>query len=298
MPGIGLAEQKPSEIAKLNTLLEAHFNAKIPGVKIRFDEPDPANPPTNTTFHLFLYLIHEDLNIRHSSGRQYDADAKKYLPEDAYVRCLYLVTYWSSKNSTNYDSPAALADSEGVQNLNSMIRALLALRKEPAFRPYQLRVIEPEALNSLGNFWQALDNKPRTIINFAVTLPISLDYEPEQTPQVLSSEVLLEQLEGGWQLMLEQQLYAKLQQATNPGELARVTLRVELAPLKTKSAKVQQDEQSLRLTLSGMAFSDVVAILVREVEGWKTNGLPAEFASRWTVTEVDSEQLKSIARPA
>ena len=134
MPGPNTTYAPADEISSLNELLTTHFAEKIPNVKIRFDEPDPDSLPDTPTFHLFLYLIHEDLNIRHSSGRQYDAVKGAFLAEDAWIRCLYLVTYWGPKTSGGYDSPAALADSDAVININSMIRALLALRREKAFK--------------------------------------------------------------------------------------------------------------------------------------------------------------------
>ncbi|MEN4128715.1 Pvc16 family protein [Serratia marcescens] len=283
-----------SDIGKLNTLLQLHFAEKMPNVKIRFDEPDPESLPTEPTFHLFLYLIHEDLDIRHSSGRQYDATNGRFMPEMAYVRCLYLATYWGVKEKVSFDSPTAQPDSEAVKNISQMLHALFALRKTPAFRGYQLRVVEPEALNSLGNFWQALDNKPRTIINFAITLPLDLG-EGEKAPAVQEVALTLEQGSAGELLLVEQQLFARLQQVTKPGELARVTLKVS-AVSPEKGDKTSSDLHPLQVTLGGHAFSDVVDVLASTADGWLGQPLPDVSATRWKVSRVDTDSLSPVAR--
>jgi len=299
MPGQNTNRQSQNEIAQLNAVLKNHFAATLPDVNIRFDAPDPANLPSGGTFNLFLYLIYEDLDIRQSNGRQYNAASGQYVEEPAYVRCLYLVTYWGLKSEGDYDSPSAAADSDPVQNINNMIRALLTLRKSPAFQPYMLRIIEPEALNSLGNFWQALDNKPSTIINFAVTLPVNLNNPPETAPPVYETRMSMESLDGSGQLELEQQLFALLQRQTQlgEGELARVTLHVEQVLPSGKLKKNQHDKQPINISLSGLAFEGVATLISAQIAEWKKTGLPEKFASHWTVVEANADALQSIKRP-
>ena len=296
MSGKNTNKQPQNEIAQLNDVLREHFTKTVTAVKIRFDEPDPDNLPTLPTFHLFLYLIHEDLDIRQSSGRQYNAASGEFVEDPAYIRCLYLITYWGPKSKGSYDSPDAAANSDLVLNINNMIRSLLTLRKSAAFRPYQLRIIEPEALNSLGNFWQALDNKPRTIINFAVTLPVDINLPAETAPPVYKIATDMVPLNGVGQLALEQQLFALLQQQMKPGELARVTLHVEASSLTTVKKK-QPGKQPIRITLRGLAFEDVARRIGTQIAQWKTAGLPDEFASRWVVVAVDADALQRIERP-
>lgn len=284
-----------SDIGKLNTLLQLHFAEKMPNVKIRFDEPDPESLPTEPTFHLFLYLIHEDLDIRQSSGRLYDAGKGQFMPEMAYVRCLYLATYWGAKATVSFDSPSAQPDSEAMKNISQMLHALFALRKAPEFRGYQLRVVEPEALNSLGNFWQALDNKPRTIINFAITLPIDLG-EGEKAPAVREVALALEQGSAGELLLMEQQLFARLQQETQPGELARVTLKVSAVSPVTGGGTSSDTLHPLQVALSGYAFSDVVDKLMDMANAWLDQPLPDASAPRWVVSKVETDALTPVAR--
>ncbi|RAU29876.1 Pvc16 family protein [Enterobacter sp. ECC-175] len=169
--------EQATEIARVNQLIKEHvekYVKPIVNVDVRFDEPDPDSPPTKPTFHFFMYLVHEDLAIRHSLSRQYDPASGQFSPEEANIRCLYLATYWEGTTKGGSDSPKAAYNSQSIICMTEMVRALLCMRKSQAFKSYQLRVIEPEALNSLGNFWQALGNKPRGIINFAVTLPMNI----------------------------------------------------------------------------------------------------------------------------
>lgn len=284
-----------SDIGRLNTLLAEHFLKEMPDVKIRFDEPDPENLPTEPTFHLFLYLIHEDLDIRHSSGRQYDAGTGQFRPEIAYVRCLYLATYWGARQVVSFDSPSAQPDSEAVNNISQMLHALFVLRKAPTFREYQLRVVEPEALNSLGNLWQALNNKPRTIINFAITLPVSLG-DGEKAATVRDVTLTLEQGDSGELLLIEQQLFALLQQSTRAGELARVTLKVSAVSPAEKAGISSDTPYPLQVALSGLAFSDVVTVLTEIAGQWQGLPLPDASATRWVVSKIDTASLVPVAR--
>nr|WP_083932329.1 Pvc16 family protein [Vibrio sagamiensis] len=52
------------------------------------------------------------------------------------------------------------------------------------------RVMPPkEELNSLGNFWQALGDKPRMVLNYSVTLPIELEIAQAGKKSVKKTEL-------------------------------------------------------------------------------------------------------------
>ncbi|GEM77079.1 Pvc16 family protein [Vibrio sagamiensis] len=46
-----------------------------------------------------------------------------------------------------------------------------------------------EELNSLGNFWQALGDKPRMVLNYSVTLPIELEIAQAGKKSVKKTEL-------------------------------------------------------------------------------------------------------------
>lgn len=277
-----------TEIAQFNDLFDKHIKTHIldPRVTIRYDEPDPENPPVDPTFHLFMYLVHEDLTIRHSLSPAYDASSGGYGADSANIRCLYLVTYWEGTMRGGSDSPRAAPDSQSVLNLTEMVRALLCIRKNPAFKAYQLKVIEPEALNSLGNFWQALNNKPRTIINFAVTIPMNVDCLPGETVQPITtfnSEVGhlvangTEQLKVLLRNTLRTALGARVAQTT----LAKVVIEI------TPGAEVAAGIVGVELAISGMTWPDTAKIAIEtELERWKSEAVDFPVGgSLYRVTE-------------
>jgi hypothetical protein len=268
-----------TDIAKLNDLIGRHVKQHMPDIEIRFDEPDPAHPPASPTLHLFMYLIHEDLAIRQSSRNEYNPATGGFVAEDAYIRCLYLVTYWDNLSSGGADAPGAQPDSPTVRNLTAMLKALLCMRNHGDFKAYMLRVIEPEALNSLGNFWQALGNKPRAIINFAVTLPVSTEHPDEQepiVPPVQSIEQQLRHFGGAGLPELEAYLFAELHQAVGAQQaelaLKKVVIDIRRVVPETRSrrgGKEQDSAETVSVLVAGVTFSAQKATLENQVTSWQ-----------------------------
>ncbi|HEI8868277.1 TPA: DUF4255 domain-containing protein [Serratia odorifera] len=267
-----------SDIARLNELIGAHVKQHIPGIELRFDEPDPANPPASPTLHLFMYLIHEDLSIRHSTRRDYNPVTGSFDTEAAYIRCLYLVTYWDSLNSGGADSLGAQPDSPTVLNLTDMLKALLCMRNHADFKEYMLRVIEPEALNSLGNFWQALGNKPRAIINFAVTLPVNIQHPNEvevPMPPVQSFENQLVQFGEAGLTQLEAYLFDQLRQTLDAAEaelaLKKIVIDIRRQP---PAAEEPLDAINVEVRVVGVTFSTAKADIESCVTSWQGTSVP------------------------
>ncbi|WP_017349799.1 Pvc16 family protein [Pantoea sp. A4] len=287
-----------SEIGEFNTSLKRHLHTcfGVPEgddkLNFRFDEPNYKDASINSpTFHLFMYLIHEDLAIRHSSPTAYLPQSGQFEPDRAFIRCLYLVTYWEPPTKISATSPQAEPDSDSVKNHSTMIRALLKLRKNSAFKKYQLRIIEPEALNSLGNFWQALGDKPRTILNFAVTMPVVLD-DIEAILPVKKVESTFEQLSGHDQLRLEQALYAELAHKLPGGALARVTVRAAPA-LTTRRKKAGEPVQEVDVGVAGLVLAEQAKQLEETANGWAGNTFDLA-GTRWLVKKVDLDGLVQV----
>ncbi|PHM38154.1 hypothetical protein Xmau_03539 [Xenorhabdus mauleonii] len=277
MPGNSHTYKEFTDIAKLNHLIETHVRQHMPGIELRFDEPDPANPPTQPTLNLFMYLIHEDLSIRQNTQRDYDPKTGSFTPEIAYIRCLYLVTYWDNQKGSS-DAPGAHPDSPTVINLTNMLKVLLCMRNHIDFKGYMLRIIEPEALNSLGNFWQALDNKPRAIMNFAVTLPISISHPGKKediVPPVQSFDNQLVHYHGNSLDMLETCLFNELHQALDAKEadlaLKKVVINIHqaVAPVKT-----QQELQQVEVIVAGVTFKTARETIESCIASWKNSKHP------------------------
>lgn len=267
-----------SDIAKLNERISTHVKQHIKDIELRFDEPDPEHPPSSPTLNLFMYLIHEDLSIRHSTQRNYNPATGSFADESAYVRCLYLVTYWDSLKSGSADAPGAQTNSPTVLRLTDMLKALLCMRNHPDFKDYMVRVIEPEALNSLGNFWQALGNKPRAIINFAVTLPVSIQHPGDKeiaVPAVQSFENQLVQFSGEGLAALEAYLFDELRQLL--GKQAALALKKVVIDIRQSTKTLGKGEElveEVTVAVVGVTFSETKNAIENCVDGWKSKKFP------------------------
>lgn len=168
------ADQHVDEtLLKLNDEIKVVFARyfKDTSIQLRFDIPDKTDPPNDPTLCVFLYDIQEDLELRHGQQRMYDVQRQQFSPGLVHVRCCYLITYWESKNIPEGRMGPR---SQSMVVMNLVLNALLNLQLSTVVPSFK-RVIAPsEHLSSLGNFWQALDNKPRLCLNFAVTVPVQL----------------------------------------------------------------------------------------------------------------------------
>lgn len=266
---------EPTEIAVLNELIAKHIGEHVTDVDIRFDAPNAQETPTTPTLHLFMYLIHEDLSIRQSMQNSYNPQTATYDVPYARIRCLYLATYWDSSSSDS-SSPDTQASSQTILKLTETLRALLCMRRHDDFKNYQIRVIEPEALNSLGNFWQALDNKPRAIINFAVTLPVSIVHPAtaaEAGQPILETLMQTTQQSGAALEKLEQLLFNRLVAALGNTSTARRQLAkvaVHVAPLP---ASDDETVQNIQVMVSGVTQDANLTALNTEITAWSGESL-------------------------
>lgn len=256
------------EIANLNILIKEHLDDYLEGmgVELNFAAPDPGKLPTVTTLHLFLYLIHEDLELRHGDAPRYLPEKQSFEPRSANVRCLYLVTYWEPDSGVGNDSPYAEPDSDAVKILNRVTKALLSMRIHPALQHCVVRIIEPEALNSLGNFWQALGDKPKTIVNFSVTLPVSFEKSIRVAPMVASIDSQLTHGSNSWQLLLEHYLLNNLRQALpdNIDALDKLVVLVTRISEEHGDAVVKAD-----IKVTGLAWKSVAVRLESLIAAWQ-----------------------------
>jgi hypothetical protein len=158
------------------------------GVEVRFDLPDPENLPSEPVVSVFLYDIHEDLPLRTSHIRQYDAKKGMFSPGQVNISCNYLITYW---DSGKHLSSKGGVDNQSIRVMNQVLNALLNNRELENTPGSLTKVIPPkDELNGLGNFWQALGNKPRLLLNYSVTTPMQLNGRPGRIPAVSQDPVL------------------------------------------------------------------------------------------------------------
>lgn len=167
-------------ITKLNTALQTALRTTLPadGIVIRFDLPQLDTPVPSPTVSVFLYQLTEDLELREGEPRQYSSTDKKYKVSNVYLRCSYLITYWDSLDGgDSVQGP----DSQQMKVISWITSALINNRELPDGGSLFSRLMPSEHLNSLGNFWQALGNRPRLCLTYDATIRVPLS---ENTPNV------------------------------------------------------------------------------------------------------------------
>lgn len=181
----------------LNTALTSYVNGEV---TITFDLPDPDNLPSDHTLSVFLYEIHEDLQLRisqvRSNSRNPDTNVVSIAPSWVNVNCNYLITYWDPPQTTSgVGSPASAPDNQAIQVMNQVVNALINNRQLGDIPGAYTRMILPkDELNSLGNFWQSLGNRPRLSLHASVTVPVSLTDKKDTATGVLTTEADMEQI--------------------------------------------------------------------------------------------------------
>lgn len=151
------------------------------GVDIRFDLPDTGSPPITPTISVFLYDIHEDLQLKSAESRAYYDG--KLQPGRMNVCCHYLITFWDK--AATEGSPNGGPKNQAALVMNQVLNALINSRQLSEIPNAFTRVMPPrEGLNSFGNFWQSLGNRPRLVLNYSVTVPIFLTDKNQEIPQV------------------------------------------------------------------------------------------------------------------
>lgn len=175
-----LLELNDSIYTALNAYLnDAQSREEEKAIEIRFALPEPEETISEPSVSVFLYDIQEDLQLRHNEVRAFDSASGKLMPGYVHVRCCYLITYWGADDGSSASDIGPRSQSMRVMNkvMNALInsRSLSITDADDGKKSAYTRIIPPaEHLNSLGNFWQSLGNKPRLSLSYAVTVPVRL----------------------------------------------------------------------------------------------------------------------------
>ncbi len=287
-------------LLRLNESIEVVLSRYLDGigfdkreVEIRFDLPNPEKLPDNPAVSVFLYDIQEDLQLRHGESRQYTASTGKLQPGYVHIRCCYLITYWATKEQEAGDDPSTGPRSESMIRMNKVLNALLNTRTLPNLPGSYTRVIPPsEQLNSLGNFWQSLGDKPRLSLSYAVTVPIRLTDKEERfapTKEITTTLTpkpegdVLRQVEG----ILWQKLYTELQnEAVADGESKQNSalwlskVRIRCIPMLPEI----ENGQCIEMQLSGVTQNSAVRLRIQAIaKAWKEAEAPVCEIEGWII---------------
>jgi len=161
-------------------------------VAISFAPPDRTFPPSSVVLpaiDLFLYDIRENRDLRSNEPLiERGADGMVTMrPPPTRVDCSYLITAWPSPAS-----PAAIQEEH--QLIGEVMVALLRYPILPAQLlkgvladqplPPPTAALQAGSLQSMGEFWQALDGKPKVALHYTVTIAVASGQPAVEAPPV------------------------------------------------------------------------------------------------------------------
>lgn len=162
-----------------------------------FDRPDESFNPDQTTINLFLYDIHENVELRSNEPRFERQNAQVVVhPPPLRITCSYLITAWPVSGEGLPSDQVPLEE----QHLLSQILKVLSMYPTVPTRflqgslvgqelPVPMVALHPDALKNLSEFWTALGIKIRPSIT--VTMTIALDvFAPEPPVPIIITEEL------------------------------------------------------------------------------------------------------------
>lgn len=255
----------------METMLRGYLNENV---AIRFDLPDVDAAQSDAAISVFLYDIHEDLQMRTAESRGFNAGAGRLLPGLINVKCNYLITYWESTGpATDASNPDSQPDNQAIQIMSQVLAALINNRQLADIPGAYTQVIPPkESLNSLGNFWQSLGNRPRLSLNYCITVPISLSDKGEQVTPVKTLSTTVEQKAPVSLQVITNALRKRLMVAIGGGADARLAVtHVNLDVLSVATQDGRAADIRISLLVSGVTQIEYLAPMNTVFDEWEKN---------------------------
>lgn len=142
----------------------------LPDDHLHFEPPDGEFTPTVPAVNLFLYDVRENRQLR-TNEWQLDRPGNGQVTQHRAPRrvdCSYLITAWAGDPLSEH------------LLLGQVLRALLrspvitADEAQGTLAGQQLptSILQPALLQGIGEFWQAMGNKPRAAVHLTVTVAV------------------------------------------------------------------------------------------------------------------------------
>ncbi|MCC8458088.1 DUF4255 domain-containing protein [Photorhabdus aegyptia] len=258
----------------LNTVLSQYLNINGNKIDIRFDLPEINSIQSEPTVSVFLYDINEDLQLRSAEPRRYNPMTSTLLPGWVNINCNYLITYWdANKPSNDSSSPDSQPNNQAAQVMTRVLNALINNRQLTGIPGAYTRIIpQQENLNSLGNFWQALGNRPRLSLMYSITVPMKLQDIKDNITPISQISASVDQKPSLNNLQINQALTDKLCADLGGTEdiylaLAKVNLITEFATIDNEN----QENKSITLNISGITHSNYLPKIKDIISKWQNS---------------------------
>ena len=155
--------------------------ADLPPDHLHFEPPDGDFTPAVPAVNLFLYDVRENRELR-ATDWQVDRPGNGQVVKTRAPRrvdCSYLITAWAGDPLSEH------------LLLGRVLRALLrspviggaAPQGALAGQSLPTSILQPSLLQGIGEFWQAIGNKPRAAVHFTVTIAVDTA-QPVSAPEV------------------------------------------------------------------------------------------------------------------
>ncbi len=287
-------------LVDVNTAMDKMLRCYVnEAVAIRFDLPDVDAAQSDAAISVFLYDIHEDLQLRTAESRGFNAGAGRLSPGWVNVKCNYLITYWESTGpATDAGNPDSQPDNQAIQVMSQVMAALINNRQLADIPGAYTQVMPPkENLNSLGNFWQSLGNRPRLSLNYCVTVPISLCDKGEKVTPVKSLSATVEPKAPVSPQAISDALREQLMVALGGGDdtrLAMTHVNLEASPVAASNGSTV--DISVTLRVSGMTRTEYVDPMNTVFKEWAKDEAAAVTPDGYRVyiNSVDKTDLVGI----
>ncbi|MCC8458567.1 DUF4255 domain-containing protein [Photorhabdus aegyptia] len=256
----------------LNDILIKYLNIPGQNIDIRFDLPEINSIQSEPTVSVFLYEIHEDLQLRSAESRCYNPATSTLLPGWVNINCNYLMTYWEpNKPSNDSANPDSQPDNQAAQVMTRVLRALINNRQLTGIPGAYTRVIpQQENLNSLGNFWQALGNRPRLSLLYSITVPMKLQNIEDNVTPVSKISASVDQKPSLDNSQINQALIDKLCAELGGTEDVRLALvKVNLTTEPDTENNQNQGNQNVIVEVSGITSATYLTPIKDTLAKWK-----------------------------
>lgn len=280
----------------INKMLRTYVNEDV---AVRFDLPDIDATQSDAAISVFLYDIHEDLQLRTAESRGFNTSTGQLSPGWANVKCNYLITYWESTGpATDAGNPDSQPDNQAIKVMSQVLAALINNRQLVDIPRAYTQVMPPkENLNSLGNFWQSLGNRPRLSLNYCVTVPISLSNKDEEVTPVKSLSTTVEPKAPVSPQAISDALQEQLMAALGGNYDVRIAMtHVNLVASPAATQDGSTTEISVSLRVSGMTRTEYLAPMNTVFDEWVKDEAVAVTPDgyRIYITGVDNTDLTGI----